>query len=60
MCCLPLLGEDDVVLLNGVLDHIGCCKDLLTMLLSIGLDMTNLCCMGSPFHFSIVDLRDEC
>ena len=59
MHCLPLLREDDV-LLNGILDHIGRCQYLLSILLSISLDTTDLCRMGSPLHFSIVHLRDEC
>ena len=45
---LPPLGEDDVILLNGVLDHVGCCQHLLSMLLGVGLDTMNLCRMGSP------------
>ena len=56
MCCLPLLGEDDVVLLNDVLDHIGRCQHLLLMLLGVGLNMMDLCRMGSPLHLSIVHL----
>ena len=60
MCCLPLLREDDVVLLNGILDYVGCCQHLLSMFLGVGLDMTDLCHMGSPLHLSIVHLRDEC
>ena len=57
---LSLLREDDVVLLDGVLDYVGCSQHLLLMLLGVGLDMTDLCCMGSPLHLSIVHLRDEC
>ena len=60
VCCLPLLGEDDVVLLDGVLDHVGRCQHLLSMLLGVSLDTMNLCRMGSPFHLSIIHLRDEC
>ena len=56
MCHLLLLGEDDVVLLDSVLDYIGHRQRLLLMLLSIGLDTTDLCHMGSPFHLSIVHL----
>ena len=56
ICCLPLPSEDDVVLFNGVLDYIGRRQDLLSMLLGVGLDMTDLCCMGSPLHLSIVHL----
>ena len=56
VCHLPLLGEDNVVLLDGVLDHICCCQNLLSMLLGVGLDMMDLCHMGSPFHLSIVHL----
>ena len=53
---LPLLGEDDVVLLNGILDHVGGCQHLLSMLLGIGLDTMDLCCMGSPLHLGIIHL----
>ena len=56
MCFFPLLGEDDVVLLNGILDYIGGRQHLLSMLLGIGLNTTNLCHMGSPLHLSIVHL----
>ena len=56
VCRLSLLGEDDVVLLNGILDHVGHGQYLLLMLLGIGLDMTDLCHMGSPLHLSIVHL----
>ena len=57
MCHFPLPGEDDVVLFDGVLDHVGRHQDLLSMLLSVGLDTTNLCRMGSPLYFSIVHLK---
>ena len=60
MCCLPLLSEDDVVLFNGVLDSVGHCQYLLTMLLGVHLDTMNLSRMGSPFHLGIVHLQDEC
>ena len=53
---LPLLAEDHVVLLDGIFDHVGRGQDLLMMLLGVGLDTTNLCCMSSPFHFSIIHL----
>ena len=56
MCRLPLLGEDDVVLLYSILDHIGHHQHLLLILLSIHLDSTNLGCMGPPLHLSIVHL----
>ena len=56
VCCLPLLGEDDVVFLDGVLDHVGCGQNLLLMFLGIGIDMMDLCHMGSPLHLSIVHL----
>ena len=56
MCHLPFLGEDDVVLLDGILDYIGGRQHLLSMLLGIGLNMTNLCHMGSPLHLSIIHL----
>ena len=35
VCRLPLLGEDNIVLLNGVLDDVGCGQHLLLILLSI-------------------------
>ena len=53
---LPLLPEDHVVLLDGVFDGIGRCQNLLTMLLGVGLDTTDLCHMGSPFYLSIIHL----
>ena len=53
---LPLLPEDYIILLDRVFDGVGRCQDLLTMLLGVGLDMTNLSCMGSPLNFSIVYL----
>ena len=57
MCRLPLLSEDDVVLLDGIFDRVGGRQDLLSVLLGIGLNATNLRRMGSPFHFSIVHLQ---
>ena len=60
VCHLPLLRKDDVILLNSVLDHIGCSQHLLSMLLGVGLNTMNLCHMGSPLHLSIVHLQDEC
>ena len=56
VCHLPLLRKDDIILLNGVLDHIGHRQNLLSMLFGVSLDMTNLCHMGSPLHLSIVHL----
>ena len=53
---LPLLGEDHVILLDGVLDHVGHRQDLLMMLLGVSLDTMDLCCMGSPLYLSIVQL----
>ena len=53
---LPLLPEDHVVLLDGVFNGVGGCQDLLTMLLGVSLDTTNLCRMGSPFHPGIIHL----
>ena len=57
MCHLPLLREDDIILLDGVLDDIGCRQYLLSMLLSIGLNTTDLCHMSSPLHLGIVHLQ---
>ena len=57
MCRLPLLPEDEVVLLNGVFDRVGGRQDLLSMLLGVGLDTTDLCRMSSPLHLSIVHLQ---
>ena len=56
VCCLPLPGEDDIVLFNGVLDYVGRGQNLLSMLLGVGLDMTDLCRMGSPLHLSVIHL----
>ena len=56
MCHLSLLTEDDVVLLNGVFDCVSRRQDLLSMLLGVGLDTTDLCRMGSPFYLSIIHL----
>ena len=56
VCRLPLLGEDDVVLFNGILNHIGSHQYLLSMLLGIGLDTMDLCRMGSPLHLGIIHL----
>ena len=56
MRCLPLPSEDDIVLFDDVLDHVGRRQYLLTMLLGIGLNTMNLCHMGSPLHLSIVHL----
>ena len=58
MHCLPLLREDDVVLLDGVLDHVGHCQDILPVLLSICFNLTNLHLMGSPLYFGIVHLKE--
>ena len=60
MCHLPLLAKDHIVLLDGVLNIVGSCQDLLAMLLGVGLDATNLCCMSSPLHLGIVHLQKEC
>ena len=59
MCCFPLLPEDHIVLLNRVFNGVGRGQDLLMMLLGISLDTMDLCCMGSPFNFSIVYLKKE-
>ena len=56
VCHLPLLTEDNVVLLDGVFDCVSRRQDLLMVLLGVSLDTTNLCCMGSPFYFSIAHL----
>ena len=56
MCHFPLPAEDDVVLLDGVFDGVGSRQDLLTMLLSVGLNTMDLCHMGSPLYLSIVHL----
>ena len=53
---LLLLPEDHIVLLDGIFDCAGSRQDLLTMLLSVGLDTTDLCHMSSPLHLSIVHL----
>ena len=56
VCHLPLLREDVIVLLNGVLDYVGYRQNLLSMLLGVSLDTTDLCRMGSPLHLSIIHL----
>ena len=56
VCRLPLLREDDIVLLNGILDHVGGGQHLLLMLFSVGLNAMDLCHMGSPLHLSIIHL----
>ena len=53
---LPFLPKDHIVLLDGIFDRVGSGQDFLTVFLGVGLDTTNLCCMGSPLHFSIVHL----
>ena len=58
VCHLPLLGEDDIVILNGILDHLGCGQCLLSILLSIHLDPADLGSMGSPFYLCIVHLQE--
>ena len=58
MCCLPLLGEDDIILLNGVLDDIGSGQHLLLILLGVRLDSTDLGPVGSPFHLCIIHLQE--
>ena len=58
MCCLPLLGEDHIVLLYGVLDDVGRSQHLLLVLLGISLDPTDLGSMSSPFHLGIVHLQE--
>ena len=55
---LPLLGKDDVVLLDGVLDHVGGGQHLLSVLLGICLNPMDLGSMGSPFHLCIVHLQE--
>ena len=56
VCHLLLPGEDDVVLFDGVLDYVSGRQNLLSMLFGFSLNMTDLCCMGSPLHLSIVHL----
>ena len=53
----PLLGEDDVVLLDCVLNSIGSGQDLLMVLFSVCLDPMDLGPMGSPLLFSTVYLE---
>ena len=55
---LPLLGEDDIVFLNGVLDHVGCCQHLLLVLLGICFNLMDLGSVGSPFHLCVVHLQE--
>ena len=55
---LPLLREDHVVLLNGVLDDIDCGQHFLLILLSVCLDPMDLSPVGSPFYLHIVHLQE--
>ena len=55
---LPLFGEDHVVLLNGVLDHIGHGQHFLLILLGIRFNPTDLGSVGSPFHLCVVHLQE--
>ena len=57
MCCLPLLGEDHVVLLYRILDDVGRGQNLLSILLGIRLNLMNLGPMGSPLLFRIIHLE---
>ena len=57
MCHFPLFSKDDIVFLDGVLDHIGGCQYLLSMLLGVGLNTMDLCHMSPPFHLSIIHLQ---
>ena len=56
---LPLLREDNVVLLNGVLNDIGRRQHLLPVLFSIHLDLMDLGPMGSLLHLSVIHLQEE-
>ena len=58
MCHFLLLGEDHIVLLNGVLDDIGRGQYLLSILLNIGFNLTDLSSMGPPLHLGIVHLQE--
>ena len=53
---LPLLGEDHIVLLYRVLDYVGRGQHLLSTLLGVSFDPTDLSSMGSPFTLSVVHL----
>ena len=59
VCRLPLLGEDHIVLFNHVLDPVGSSQDLLTVLLSIRLNLTDLGPVGPLLPFSIVHLKER-
>ena len=56
MCCLLLPREDDVVLFDGVLNHVGHSQNLLLVFLCVGLNTMDLCRVGSLLHLSIVHL----
>ena len=58
MCCLPLLGEDYIVLLDSILDDISGGQHLLSILLGICLDPSDLGSVGSPLHLGIVHLQE--
>ena len=55
---LPLLGENHVVLLNGVLDNVGRSQNFLSVLLGIRFDLMDLGSVGPPFHLCIVHLQE--
>ena len=58
MGCLPLFGGDHVVLLDGVLNNVGSGQHLLSVLLGVHLDPTDLGSMGSPFYLCIIHLQE--
>ena len=55
---LPFLREDHIILLNCVLDNVGCGQNLLSILLGVHLNPSDLSPMGSPLHLSVVHLQE--
>ena len=51
---LPLLGEDYIILLYGILNDVGRGQRLLSVLLGIRLNLSDLGPMGLPLHLSII------
>ena len=58
MRCLLLLREDHVVLLYGVLNDVGRGQRLLSVLLGVRFNLTDLGSMGSPFHLGVIHLQE--
>ena len=59
VCRLPLFGEDTVVPHYCLQYLIRCHQGLLMTLLSVCLNLSNLCPMGIPLLFCIIHLREK-